>query len=249
MAGHSHSANIASRKGAVDKKRAQAFSKFSRAIISAVRQHGAEVDHNLKLKYAIEKARAGNMPRDNIDRAIKRGLGEMGGAIEEVNYEGYAPGGVALIVNCLTDNRARTAPDVRHAFDRNGGSIGSPGSVMFLFSFRSIFVADRDLKDEDAWTEIALDAGAEDVQLEGDVVTVVAPAAEFLAVKKKLEEKGAKLLKAETGYMPGTSVAVGDKEHAAKVLKLVDALEELEDVQSVYANYEIPDEWIRDLQG
>src|SRR5213594_3524455 len=126
MAGHSHSANIAARKGAVDKKRARSFSKLSRAIISAVRQGGPEIDHNLKLKYAVEKARAGNMPKDNIERAIKRGVGEKGAGLEEVLYEGYAPGGVAVLVVCLTDNRARTAPDIRHAFDRHGGGIGAP---------------------------------------------------------------------------------------------------------------------------
>jgi YebC/PmpR family DNA-binding regulatory protein len=248
MAGHSHSSNIAARKGAVDKKRMRAFSKLSRAIISAVRQGGPEIDSNLKLKYAVEKARAANMPKDNIERAIKRGAGEKGGdGFEELVYEGYAPGGVALMITCLTDNRSRTAPDIRHIFDKSAGNIGAPGSVAFLFSFRSVFVAERADRDEDTLMELGLDAGAEDVVLDGDVATIVAPPAEFLAVKTSLEAKGLKLLSAELGYVPQTTVKVEDKEDARKILKLIETLEENEDVQSVYANYEIPDEWINEL--
>jgi YebC/PmpR family DNA-binding regulatory protein len=250
MAGHSHSANIASRKGAVDKQRAKIFNKLAREIMSAVRQGGSDPDHNLKLKYALEKARAGNMPKDNIERVIKRAAGEKGGpGFEEIVYEGYAPGGVAVMVACLTDNRARTAPDVRYIFDRHGGTIGSPKSVSFLFSFRSIFAAEKGERNEDQWTELALEAGAEDVRLEGDAVTLVAPAAEFLAVKRKLEEGGAKLFSAELGWMPGSTVEIADKEAARKILSLIEALEENDDVQNVYANYEIPEDWVRELQG
>jgi YebC/PmpR family DNA-binding regulatory protein len=216
--------------------------------MSAVRQSGSDPDHNLKLKYAIEKARAGNMPKDNIERVIKRAAGEKGGAgFEEIVYEGYAPGGVAIMVACLTDNRSRTAPDVRYAFDRNGGSIGSPGSVSFLFSFHAIFAIEKGDRDEDAWTELALDAGAEDVRIEGEGVTLVAPPADFLAVKQKLEEKGAKLFSAELGWMPGSTVPIADKDAARRVLALIDALEENDDVQSVYANYDIPVEWAREF--
>jgi len=250
MAGHSHSANIAARKGAVDKKRARIFNKLAREIMSAVRQGGSDPDHNLKLKYALEKARAGNMPKDNIERVIKRAAGEKGGpGFEEITYEGYAPGGVAIMVACLTDNRSRTAPDVRFVFDRHGGSIGSPGSVSFLFTFHALFAAEKGERDEDGWTEIALEAGAEDVRFEGDAVTLVAPAADFLAVKKRLEEKGAVLFSAEIGWMPGSTVPVADKETARKVLDLIEALEENDDVQNVYSNYEIPEEWIRELRS
>jgi YebC/PmpR family DNA-binding regulatory protein len=190
------------------------------------------------------------MPKDNIERVIKRAAGEKGGpGFEEIVYEGYAPGGVALMVACLTDNRARTAPDIRFAFDRHGGSIGSPGSVSFLFAFRAIFAAERGARDEDAWTELALEAGAEDVRIEGDVVTLVAPAADFLAVKQKLEESSVALLSALTGWMPGSTVEIADKETARKVLALIDVLEENDDVQNVYANYEIPDDWARELQA
>jgi YebC/PmpR family DNA-binding regulatory protein len=250
MAGHSHSANIAARKGAVDKKRAKNFSKLSRALMSAVRQAGADVDTNLKLKYAIEKARAGNMPRDTIERAIKRAAGEKGGdGFEELTYEGYAPGGIAVIVCCLTDNRHRTSPDIKYIFDRGDGNIGAPGSVAFMFNFRSIFVAEREGRDEEAWMELGLECGAEDVLVEKDVVTIVAPANEFLPVKTALESKSVKLLSAEMGYMPQNTVPVADKDVARKILKLLDALDDNEDVQSVYANYEIPDEWIAELEG
>lgn len=250
MAGHSHSANIAARKGAVDKKRAKNFSKLSRALMSAVRQAGADVDTNLKLKYAIEKARAGNMPRDTIERAIKRAAGEKGGdGFEELTYEGYAPGGIALMVCCLTDNRHRTSPDIKYIFDRGNGNIGAPGSVAFMFNFRSIFVAQHEGRDEDAWMELGLEAGAEDVVVEKDVVTIVAPATEFLSVKSALEARSVKLFSAEMGYMPQNVVPVADKDDARKILKLIDALEDNEDVQSVYANYEIPDEWLAELEG
>lgn len=249
MAGHSHSANIAARKGAVDKKRARAFSKLSRAIMSAVRQGGPDAESNLKLKYALEKARAANVPKDNVERVIKRAMGEQSGDTEELTYEGYAPGGVAIVVACLTENRARTAPDVKHIFDKNGGNLGSPGSVAFLFQFRSIFVVQRDGKSEDQLLEIGLDAGAEDVKIEGDLATVVAPATEFLAVKKALEKHAMKLESAEIGYVPINSVPVTDKDVAKRVLRLIEALEDNDDVQSVYANYEMPDAWIAELAG
>ncbi|MEM9801934.1 MAG: YebC/PmpR family DNA-binding transcriptional regulator, partial [Planctomycetota bacterium] len=143
MAGHSHAANVKHRKNAVDAKRAKIFSKLARNIISAVRQGGSDIDSNLKLKYAVEKARAANMPKDNIQRAIKRGDGDKDGDdFEELVYEGYAPGGVALLITCLTDNRNRTAPDVKYALERGGGNLGSSGSVSFMFDFRSIFVVD-----------------------------------------------------------------------------------------------------------
>lgn len=250
MAGHSHSANIAARKGAVDKKRAKNFSKLSRAIMSAVRQGGPDPDNNLKLKYAIEKARAGNMPKDTIKHAIKRAAGEkIGDAFEDLIYEGYAPGGVALMIACLTDNRHRTAPDVKHIFEKNGGNMGAPGSVGFSFTFLTIVVAERGERSEDQWLELALECGASDVKVEGDVVTVTAPPTEFLAVKSALEEKGVAMHSAEMGYMPNTYVPVADKDDAKRILKLIDALEDHDDVQNVYTNYDIPSEWLEELSG
>lgn len=248
MAGHSHSSNIAARKGAVDKKRAKNFSKLSRAIMSAVRQGGPDVDSNLKLKYAVEKARAGNMSKDTIKHAIKRAAGEkIGDAYEELIYEGYAPGGVALMVSCLTDNRHRTSPDLKFIFDRNGGNLGATGSVAFMFTFQTIVIADREEEPEDHWLELGLECGASDVKVEGEVVTILAPPTEFLAVKAALEGKEIKTHSAEMGYTPNLAVPIADKEDARKVLKLIDALEDHDDVQSVYANYEIPDAWLEEL--
>lgn len=248
MAGHSHSANIARRKNAVDAKRAKIFSKCARHIMSAVRVGGPDPEQNLKLKYAIEKARAENMPKDNIERAIKRAAGEKGGdAFEELNYEGYGPGGVALIVNCLTDNRKRTAPDVKHAFDKRGGNLGAPGSVSFMFDHLSVFVVEAGERDEDALTELALEVGADDVRVEGEVATFFAPVSDFLAVKAALEKRGLSFVSAEMGYVPQNTQAIETKDEAKRVLRLIEELEENDDVQSVYSNYEIPDEWMEEI--
>ena len=247
MAGHSHAANVARRKGAVDAKRARIFSKCAKAIMSAVRQGGSDADTNLKLRYAIEKARAENMPKDNIDRAIKRAAGEAGGEMEELTYEGYAPGGVAMMVTCLTDNRNRTAPDIKYIFEKRGGNMGAQGSVAFLFDFRSTFVVETGGRDEEAMLEAALEAGAEDVEFAEDLSTIYAAATDFLAVKESLEASGFTFLSAETGYVPQTQVAVQSQEDAKKILALIDKLEENEDVQSVYSNHDIPDEWLDEL--
>lgn len=259
MAGHSHASNVKHRKNAVDAKRAKIFSKLARNIISAVRQGGSEMDTNLKLKYSVEKARAANMPKDNIQRAIKRGEGSKDGDdFEELLYEGYAPGGVALLIACLTDNRNRTAPDIKFAFEKGGGNMGSTGSVSFMFDFRSIFVVDMTGEqaedgfkgkpfDEEGLMEVGIEAGAEDVLVEGEVATVFAQATEFLAVKTALEDAGCVMLSAETGYVPQSTISVEDKGDAGKILKLIDRLEDNEDVQSVYANYDIKDEWIEEL--
>ena len=250
MAGHSHSANIKHRKNAVDAKRAKIFSKLARNIISAVRQGGAEVDTNLKLKYAIEKARAGNMPKDNIERAVKRGIGDKdGAAFEELIYEGYGAAGVAIMVCCLTDNRNRTAPDVKYTFEHCHGNMGSSGSVSFMFDFRSIFVVECGERDEDALTELALEAGADDLLIEGELATLYADPANFLDVKSTLEAAGLEMLSAETGYVPQNTITIENKDDAKRVLKLIDTLEENEDVQSVYANFEMPDEWIEELRA
>jgi YebC/PmpR family DNA-binding regulatory protein len=246
MAGHSHSANIARRKGAVDAKRGKNFSKLSRAIISAARQGGPDPEANLKLKYAIDKAKAGNMPKDNIERAIQRATGSKDEAgLEEIQYEGYAPGGVALMIQILTDNRNRTAPDIRHLFDRAGGSLGAPGSVAYLFELRSLFAVERRGRNEDPLTELALETGCDDVELTADVVVFTAAATDFTAVRSALEAAGETFLSAELAYVPGTRVALATREDAQRVLKLIEALEDNDDVQSVYANYDIPDEWLQ----
>ncbi len=250
MAGHSHSANIARRKNAVDAKRAKVFSKCARAVMSAVRQGGEDPEANLKLKYAIEKAKAENMPKDNIQRAIKSAAGDKSGdAFEELMYEGYAPGGFAVMVACLTDNRNRTAPDIKYIFDKRGGNMGAPGSVSFMFDHRSVFEVECGERDEDAMMEIALEAGAEDVDVAGDAATVLASATDFLAVKGALEAADLSFISAEIGYVPQTRVAVESIEDAKKLLGLIEALEDNDDVQSVYANYDIREEWIEELLG
>ena len=242
MAGHSHSANIARRKNAVDAKRGKLFSKLARAIISAARQGGGDPEQNLKLKYAIEKAKAGNMPKDNIERAIKAGSGTKDGDdFEELNYEGYAPCGVAVLVSALTDNRNRTAPEVKYTFEHHGGNMGATGSVSFMFDFKSIFVLETAERSEDEMMEIAIEAGAEDVQIESGYATVVADPTEFLSVKEALEAAELTLMSAETGFLPQNTIKLETEADARKVLKLIDALEENEDVQSVYSNYELPE--------
>ncbi len=246
MAGHSHSANIKHRKNAVDAKRGKLFSKLARAVISAARQGGGDLDGNPRLKLAVEKAKAGNMPKDSIARAIRRGTGEGGDAsqYEDLLYEGYAAGGVAILVACLTDNRHRTSPEIKHLFDKNEGNLGSPGSVAFLFDLRSVFGAVIGERDEDAWLDLALEAGAEDVEFDAGYVTILAPAVEFLDVKSALEAVGVELSSAETAYVPQNSVAVEERDIARRVLRLIEALEDNDDVQHVYANYDMPAEWL-----
>jgi YebC/PmpR family DNA-binding regulatory protein len=250
MAGHSHSANIARRKGAVDAKRGKVFSKLARAIISAARQGGGDPDANLKLRYAIDKARASNVPKDTIERAIARGSGSKDSdAFEEVIFEGYAPGGIALMVACLTDNRHRTSPDIKHAFDKSGGSLGSPGSVAFLFALRSVIAVEGAGRSEDQLTELALDVGADDVEIDGETAILTAPATEFPALKSAVERRGDKLISAELAYVPSNRVTLTDKEVARRVLKMIELLEDNDDVQNVYANYDMPAEWIDELSG
>ena len=250
MAGHSHSANIKHRKNAVDAKRGKLFSKLAKAVISAARQGGGEIESNPRLRLAVEKAKAANMTRDSIERAIKKGSGEDadGTVYEELLFEGYASGGVAVMVSCLTDNRNRTSPDIKHIFDKNGGNLGASGSVAFMFDFRSVFVIENGERDEDALMELVLEAGAEDVEVEETYSTVLGAATDFLTIKAALEAEGVGVDSAETGYVPQNTIAVENKKDAARVLRLLDALEENDDVQNVFANYDIPDEWIDELR-
>lgn len=246
MAGHSHSANIARRKGAVDKKRAREFSKCAKAILSAVKQAGPDPDANLKLKYAIEKAKASNMPKDNIQRVIKSAMGDKSGSLEELTYEGYAPGGVAVLVTALSDNRHRTSADIKHLFDKRGGNLGAQGSVGFQFSFRSIYVIEAKGQSEEQLMELALETGADDVELDGEFATLQAAPTEFLAIKSKLEARGLEFVSAEMGYVPLTSAPLADRDEAKRVLRLLDELEELDDVQNVYANYSMDPSWLEE---
>ena len=236
MAGHSHSANIAVRKGKQDALRAKLFSKLSRYIIVAARAGGGDPATNLKLRYAIDKARAVSMPRDNIERAIKRGTGELDGVqMEELVYEGFGPGGTAVICDILTDNRNRTNGEVRKLFERGGGNMGGPGSVAYLFDRKGVFVVPAAGTTEDTLMNVALEAGAEDLKRDGDTFEVTCEVTAFNAVQAALEAAGLKPETAEIQQVAKTMVDV-DVETGKKVARLLDSLDEHDDVQNVYCN-------------
>jgi YebC/PmpR family DNA-binding regulatory protein len=242
MAGHSHSANIAHRKGIVDAKRGKLFSKLCRAIYVAAKTGGGDPSANLRLRYAIDKARSVSCPKDNIERSIKKATGELGGEnFEEVMYEGYGPGGVAVLCEALTDNRNRTAGELRRIFEVAGGNLGGSGCVSYLFNYKGLFLVDPNRVDEDRLMEIALEAGADDVELIEDYYEVTCDPKLFEAVRKALEDHEIAVESAETSYIPSNSVDL-DLESGKKMLRLKDLLDENEDVQNVYSNDNIPEE-------
>ncbi len=242
MSGHSKWSSIKHKKGATDKKRGQLFSKLARAIIVAAREGGPDPAANLALQNAIDKAREASMPKDNIERAIARGSGssEDGAAYEHVTYEGYAPAGVAVYVEALTDNRNRTASDVRHVFQKSDGSLGESGSVAWLFDRTGLLVVDEDV-DEDELTLAAADGGADDVMRDGSVFQVTCAPDDLQTVRRALDDAGIPIESAELAMLPKTSVVVDDESAARKIVRLIEALEDLDDVQDVYANFDIPD--------
>ncbi|MBI3820702.1 MAG: YebC/PmpR family DNA-binding transcriptional regulator [Planctomycetes bacterium] len=247
MAGHSPWHNMKHRKAAVDAKRGKVFSKYSKLITSAARQGGGNINDNLKLSYAVEKARSANMPKDTIERAIKKGTGEIGGEqFEEIIYEGYAPGGVAVLIEALTDNRHRTSPEMKRAFEIRGGALGMPGSVQRMFSRKASFQVANPELGEEKLMEIALDAGAEDLKSEGGGFTIYADPAQFHQVKTALESKSVKLTAAEFVYIATLTVPV-DAETGRKVIHLLEDLEDNDDVQSAYANFEMSEEDLREV--
>jgi len=243
MAGHSKWANIQHRKGAQDKKRAKVFSKCAKAIITAVKEGGPDPDQNLRLKYAIDKAKACNMPRDNIERAIKSaaGAGE-GDDYEEIVYEGYGPGGVAIMVEALTDNRNRTAPELRKIFEKEGGNLGATGCVAHGFSRRALFTVPADSVDEDRIMEISLECGADDVGREEDVWEITGAPESFSTIRSGLEAGGLECRVAGVTQVPSVTVGVSDEGMARKVLRLVEALDDHDDVQTVHTNFDIAPE-------
>src|SRR5271165_3149464 len=242
MAGHSHSANIAHRKGLVDAKRGKLFSKLCRAIYVAARTGGGDPNANIRLRYAIDKARSVSCPKENIERSIKKATGELGAEnFEEVVYEGYGPGGVAVLCEALTDNRNRTASELRRLFEAAGGNLGASGCVGYLFNFKGLFVVDAKHVAEDRLMEIALYAGADDVQQIDDFYEVTCDPKLFVTVRKRLEEERVPTESAETSYIPTTSIDL-DVENGKKMRKLRDLLEENDDVQNVYGNDNIPEE-------
>jgi YebC/PmpR family DNA-binding regulatory protein len=243
MSGHSKWSSIKHKKGAADAKRGQLFTKLTRALIVAAKDGGPDPAANLALQNAIEKARAASMPKDNIERAIARGSGSGAdaAAYEHISYEGYGPGGVAVYVDVLTDNRNRTAGEVRHIFARHDGNLAESGAVAWLFERKGVVLVDRDSTDEDELTLAAADAGAEDVAEEGSSFEVTCAPEDLHAVREALEAAGIAVTDAEVTMLPKTTVSVEDESVARKVLKLIDGLEEADDVQEVYANFDIPE--------
>jgi YebC/PmpR family DNA-binding regulatory protein len=245
MAGHSHASNVKRRKDSVNAKKAKIFSKCARHIVSACRVGGADAEQNPRLVLAIEKARAANMPKDNIERAIKKGAGNKDGEeFQELVYEAYTPGGYAIMIVCLTDNRNRTAPDIKFCLEKRGGNLGAQGSVSFLFDLRSVFVVDSGEKEEDDMMEIALEAGFEDMRFEDGVATFIGDPTEFIELKAALSSVGyEEYIGADISYVPQALTDVPTIEDAKKVQKLIDALEENEDVQTVSGNFHIDPDW------
>ena len=244
MSGHSKWHNIQAKKGKADAQRGAIFTKIGREIAIAVREGGANPESNGKLRDVIAKAKANNMPNDNIQRSIKKASGELSNVVyEEITYEGYAPGGVAIIVDTISDNRNRTASDIRHCFAKYGGNMGTTGSVGFMFDTRGVLVVERTPgMDEDELMMMALEAGAEDVRPDEDVVEILTDPNEFSKVREALEQQGLTFLSAEIQKLPQNTVEVTDPETIEKIQKMLDLLEESDDVQNVYHNADLPEE-------
>ena len=251
MSGHSKWSSIKHKKGAADAKRGKLFSKLTRAIIVAAKDGGPDPAGNLALQNAIEKARANSMPKDNIDRAIAKGAGtdSDAAAYETVVYEGYGPAGVAVIVEALTDNRNRTAGEVRHTFAKNDGNLGTSGAVAWLFERRGLVLVPAEGADEDELTLAAAEGGADDVSLDGSSYQVLSAAEQLPTVREAVEDAGFEIESAELTMLPKTTVAVEDENEAKKILRLIDQLEENDDVQEVYANFDIPERVLESVAG
>ena len=244
MSGHSKWSSIKHKKGAADAKRGQLFSKLSRAIIVAAKEGGADPTGNLALQNAIEKARSYSMPKDNIERAIAKGSGAdaEAAAFETVVYEGYGPEGVAVLVEALTDNRNRTASEVRHAFTKHGGNLGTTGAVAWQFERRGVVLVSASAANEEELVTAAAEAGADDVELDGSSFVVTSAPESLSAVRRALEGGGFTIESVELAMVPKTTVAVSDESVARRIVKLVEGLEDTEDVQDVYANFDIPED-------
>jgi YebC/PmpR family DNA-binding regulatory protein len=249
MSGHSKWASIKHKKAIVDSRRGAQFSKLTRAIMVAARDGGGDPDANATLENAVRKAKEASMPKDNIERAIAKGTGEGGeaDAIEAVLYEGYGPGGVAVLVEALTDNRNRTGADVRHAFSKNGGSLGEPGSVAYLFDKKGTIVIDANRYAEDELM-VAVEAGAEDISTDDDVFEVIAEPADFTRVRNALEQAGVEMDSAEMAYRASSLVPI-DEDQARKLLRLIDSLEDSDDVEAVHANFDAPADVLARVAG
>jgi YebC/PmpR family DNA-binding regulatory protein len=251
LSGHSKWSSIKHKKGAVDAKRGQLFSKLSRAIIVAAKEGGGDPANNMSLQNAIEKAKSYSMPKDNIDRAIAKGSGADADAeaFETIVYEGYGPEGVAVIVEALTDNKNRTAADVRHLFSKHGGNLGTAGAVAWQFDRRGVVVVPSDGVDEEELLLVAADGGADDIEQDGTVFQVTSAPESLATVRQAIQAAGFAVDSAELMLVPKTTVEIGDEQKARQVMRLIDALEENDDVQDVYANFDIPEQVLEAVAG
>jgi len=245
MSGHSKWSTIKRKKGALDSKRGKIFTKIIKEITLAARLGGGDIEGNSRLRQAVLAAKNENMPRDNIDRAIKKGTGEIGGgeAYEELTYEGYGPGGVAVLVEIMTDNKNRTVAEIRHIFSKHGGNLGENGCVSWLFDKKGSIVFDRKAINEDELMELALEVGADDIREEENEIEILTDPSMFESVRDELEGKGLKYIQASIGMIPQTTVKL-DEGKAEQMLKMIDKLEDNDDVQNVYANFDIDDEMV-----
>jgi YebC/PmpR family DNA-binding regulatory protein len=245
MSGHSHWSGIKYKKAALDAKRGKAWSKISRMIIVAAKQGGGDPSQNLTLRYAIDKAKGANMPKDTIEKAIKKGTGDLGGmSYEEVLYEGYGPSGVAVMVEALTDNRNRTGPEVKRIFEKHGGSLGTSGCVNWMFTKKGLITVNADNSDEEQLLEIALSAGADDMQAVRDVFEMTCEPGAYEELKKTLQEKEIPIETAEISMVPQSTIDISYEHTANRIISLMEAFEDHDDVQNTYANFDIPEEII-----
>jgi len=247
MSGHSKWHNIRLRKGKQDAVRSKLFTKIAREVIVAAREGGSNLDSNLRLRLAIQKGRENSMPADNIKRAIQRGTGEVEGAnYEEIQYEGYGPGGVAVLVACLTDNRNRTVAELRNIFSKCGGNLGESGCVAWMFEQTGLIEISSDNADEDTVMMATMDAGAEDIRVEGDTIEVLCQPGDLAKVRDALTEAGIGFANAEVTMLPKSTIKIEDSKEATQILRLLDALDDNDDVQQAYANFDIPDELMQE---
>lgn len=243
MSGHSKWASIKHKKAAIDAKRGQLFTKLIKELTAAARSGGGNINTNIRLRSAMAKAKESNMPSDNIDKAIKRGTGELPGVTyEETSYEGYGPAGIAIMIDVVTDNKNRTTAELRNLMSKRGANMASTGSVSFLFQKKGYIVVEKNTVDEDKLMNIVLDAGAEDLKSDDKIYEITTQPQDLEAVKSAISEKKIPMQSAETTMIPTTTIKITDKTAANAILGLMDCLEEHEDVQHVYANFDIPDE-------
>jgi len=249
MSGHSHWAGIRYKKAANDARRGKVWSKIARMLIVAAKSGGGDPSQNLALRYAVDKAKAANMPKDTIEKAIKKGTGELGAVnYEDVLYEGYAPGGVAIMIEALTDNRNRTGPQIKRLFERHGGSLGASGCVSWMFIKKGFITVNMSSIDEDRLLEIALAAGADDMQATGEVYEITCAPSAYEKLKEALEQQEIPTEVAEISMVPQSTVSVDEVGTAKKIMALMDGFEDHDDVQNTYANFDIPDEVMSRLE-